>query len=166
MLRLLSLLPEGVGIALMAALAVLLFLQVLLRYFFNAPLAWSDDIIRIMFVWVSLLGAAIAWKRRAHLHIAIIGERLPHRWRRLLPLLASVVAAAVSAALMVQGWIGTQQNMRQLLPITGIPVGWLYLALPVSAALILLYSLQHLREDLVNLRCGAKARTTHAESPE
>jgi len=148
----LRLFPEALAIVLMAALAVLLFAQVVGRNFMDAPLSWSQDVIHILFVWVSLVGAAIAWKRRAHLHISIGAEHLPPRWRRFLPLLTSLVAASVSVVLIVQGWIATQQNMRQLLPITGIPVGWLYLALPVSGTLILLYSLAHLRADVKRLR--------------
>lgn len=150
--RLLGLLPELVAIVLMGVLAILLLAQVAGRNIMNAPLFWSEDVIHILFVWVSLLGAAIAWRRRAHLHISIGAERLPLRWRRLLPLLTSIVAVSVAAVLITQGWIATQQNMRQLLPITRIPVGWLYLALPVCGTLILLYSLVHLYEDVQHLR--------------
>jgi len=162
--RVLMLLPEAVAVVLMAALAILLFAQVVGRSALGAPLLWSADIIHLLFVWVSLLGAAIAWKRRAHLHVAILGEKLPLRWQRMLPLLASLVAAAVSIILIVQGWMATQQNMRQLLPMTGIAVGWLYLALPVSGSLFLLYSLAHLREDIQRARRGPAETEAHSES--
>lgn len=163
--RWLLLLPEAIAVVLMTALALLLFAQVVGRSALGAPLLWSADIIHLLFVWVSLLGAAIAWKRRAHLHVAILAEKLPPRWQRVLPVLASLVAATVSVILIVQGWKATQQNMRQLLPMTGIAVGWLYLALPVSGTLFLLYSLAHLREDIVRLRSRSSGSDAHAESP-
>ena len=69
--------PEGPGLRLLVLIASLLiaatvsltFGQVVLRYLFNNPQTWAEEIGRYLFVWITFLGAAVAFRRDTHIRV-------------------------------------------------------------------------------------------------
>jgi TRAP-type C4-dicarboxylate transport system permease small subunit len=57
----------GLGSALVAAEIVILLAGVVSRYLFDQPLVWSDELASILFLWLAMLGAAIALRRSEHM---------------------------------------------------------------------------------------------------
>jgi TRAP-type C4-dicarboxylate transport system permease small subunit len=132
-----------VVILLMAAgiFAIIVF-TVITRYGFNYVLSWSEEVPRYLLIWISFLGAAVCVDLKDHIAFDYLYKRFP------LPLRA-VVQLLINAAIFAFGWImvvyGIQfvqafgGDMMESIPFTNV---WYYPALPISGALIMLYSLR------------------------
>lgn len=71
-----------ISAALFVVLIVVVLLQVMLRYFFSKPLAWSDELARLLLVWTSSLGVTLIFYSKAgHPAVTFGQDRLPARTR-------------------------------------------------------------------------------------
>ncbi len=83
--RSLALAVEIPAVLAVGAEVAILFCGVVARYVFHAPLIWSDELASIVFLWLAMLGAAIALQRGSHMRLSYLVDRLPPaagRWRR------------------------------------------------------------------------------------
>jgi TRAP-type C4-dicarboxylate transport system permease small subunit len=133
-----------VAIALcLAAMVVLVFSNVVLRYVFNSGIATSEELSRWLLVWLTFLGAIVALRQHAHLGVDTLVRALPPRGR--------FICFIVSYALMLYAdWLLTLGSWKQAVltygdtaPASGISVGLFFyssgLVFGVSAAVILVY---------------------------
>jgi len=86
--RALGWLTEIPAAVLVVAEVVILFMGVVSRFVFNRPLVWSDEVASLLFLWLAMLGAAIALRRGAHMRLTTIAARLSPAWRARLDALA------------------------------------------------------------------------------
>lgn len=126
-------------IALMVAMTVIVFLQVVFRYVLEAPLGWSEEVARFLFVWVTFLGAANLVRLGQHVAVATFVEMFPKSIRiaskvtgHLIVLLCSVMFFVGGVGITIKEWI-------QLSPALQIEMGWIYLVMPVAAALMIVW---------------------------
>ena len=131
--------PEAIGGLTMLAITVVLFAGVVWRYFFVDPLTWTDEIARLLFVWLAFVGAAVGVKRGVHSAVIVFESRMPLRWQRLMALLALAATALMACVLVYAGAAETIINSKQVLPVTRVSRAWQYLAVPLSGLLILIY---------------------------
>lgn len=129
-----------VGAILVAAIVVLTFTQVILRFFFGNPQSWAEEVSRYLFVWITFLGVAIGFAKDTHIRLDALVGLLPHKpwlvadtFRRLVEL-AAVAIMLWSGALAAWQYRGTTFYTVQ-----GVPRVIFYLAVPVGAALALIY---------------------------
>ncbi|MBP1776200.1 MAG: C4-dicarboxylate transport system (Permease small protein) [candidate division NC10 bacterium] len=85
---------EVVSILLVLILAGLVSAQVFMRYIMDAPLTWSEEAARITFIWVTFIGAGLAFQRRENLRIQLLPDVLPLRPRLWLRLVIYAVEVA------------------------------------------------------------------------
>jgi tripartite ATP-independent transporter DctM subunit len=90
---------EVVSAALMLNITVLLLAAVVSRYVFGKPLVWSDEVVSTSFIWLTMLGSAIAFHRNEHLRLNLFVDLLPGRLREFVQALALMSIAALLAAL-------------------------------------------------------------------
>jgi TRAP-type C4-dicarboxylate transport system permease small subunit len=139
--RILSNAVEWVCMVLMVVLSVDLFLGVFSRYVLAMTFTWYDEIARGCFVWLTLLGAAVGVKRHAHFRLHLVVDRLPQRLQKAVPVLLPLVIMAFAAVLIQQGLVFLELGRIQQTPVMGLPKTWIYVAVPISGALMILYSL-------------------------
>ena len=142
MKKFLDTLVEGTCMALVLALAVVVFLQVFNRFVLKAPLAWSEDLAMLLFQWVVFLGAALGVKRMRHFGIELVVRRLPERMRHMVELLTPVVMAIVALVMIFQGWTILTFNTRRVFSTMDLTYVWAFLPIPLSGVLILVYLAQ------------------------
>lgn len=126
---------------LLAFLAGLLVVAVFSRYVFHIAMVEAIELTRLAFVWGCFLGAAVALRRGAHVRVTFLVDRLPARLHPL-GLLVAYASFLVFAGMMV--WHGaalTQRMSVTSFPTLGISQAWLYAALPVSGAIMVLHGL-------------------------
>jgi TRAP-type C4-dicarboxylate transport system permease small subunit len=130
--RLLLLKPiEGIAAACMAVMLALVFGNVVLRYAFNTGISVSDELSRLLFVWMVFLGAAAALFERAHLGVDTLVRNLSREGR--------IVCFALSNALMLYAtwlvasgaWKQGIINLDMTTPVMGISQGWFFAPLLV-----------------------------------
>ncbi|MFG1478053.1 TRAP transporter large permease subunit [Xanthobacter sp. V4C-4] len=85
---------------LVAAEIVILFAGVMSRYVFHAPLIWSDELASILFLWLAMLGAAVAFRRGEHMRMNVIAGMVGPEARAFLEV-SAVVAGLAFCALML-----------------------------------------------------------------
>jgi TRAP-type C4-dicarboxylate transport system permease small subunit len=142
MLRLL--LDKGVdyiAAILLAVMTVLVFLQVLFRYWLQLPLDWGEEVSRYLFIWSAMLGAAIAAKRRAHFGIDFLVTALPSPVQTAIAISVNLCICALMGVVAVQGTKLALSNLSQISPTLAIPMAVPYAAVPVCALLMLIYTI-------------------------
>jgi len=139
--RILSNVVEWVCMVLMVVLSVDLFLGVFSRYVMVRTFTWYDEIARGCFVWLTFLGAAVGVKRHAHFRLHIIVDRLSPRLRQATVFLFPLVVIIFAGVLIQQGLVFLELGKFQQTPVMGLPKTWIYVAIPIGGALMILYSL-------------------------
>jgi TRAP-type transport system small permease protein len=112
------------------------------RYLLNFVPSWSEEIPRYLLVWITYLGAALAVKFKEHISLDVFFKMMPLRARQVGHLLLNGLASIVGLIMVVYG-IGLVnhfgEDLMESIPVTNF---WLYLAMPVSGGLMLLYLIQ------------------------
>lgn len=91
---------EAVSAFLALLITVLLLGGVISRYVFGLPLVWSEEVVSISFIWLTMLGAAIALQRQEHLRLNLFVDMLPPRARQWAGAVAQVLVVALLLTLM------------------------------------------------------------------
>jgi len=91
---------EAVSAALLVVIVSLLLVGVASRYVFSKPIIWIDEVVSISFIWIAMLGSAIAVHRNEHLRLTAVLVLLPESWQGYVRALALVAMAAFLGALM------------------------------------------------------------------
>lgn len=121
----------------LAVMGVLVFGNVVLRYAFNSGIAISEELSRLLFVWLIFLGAVLASARRIHIGFDTLLRRVGPRLRRSLQVFNGVLILAGCVIFIVGGWSQTRINLGNVYPVMGISYAWLYgVAVVFGVALI------------------------------
>lgn len=112
--------------------------------------AWTIEMCELLMVWVTFLGGAAASYRGAHMSITEFLDKLAPSARRYADALVQLVCCGMLLALLVYGWGLVQSSWGNVLTVLDIPMAIQYLALPVGAAGMLVFS----AHDLVLTLCG------------
>ena len=139
--RIVSNVVEWVCMVLMVVLSIDLFLGVFSRYVLAMTFTWYDEIARGCFVWLTFLGAAVGVKRHAHFRLHIVVDRLSPQLRQATVLLFPLVVIIFAGVLIQQGLVFLDLGKFQQTPVMGLPKTWIYVAIPIGGALMILYSL-------------------------
>lgn len=118
--------------------------QVASRYLLNDPSAFTDELSRYLLIWVGLLGAAYASGKGMHVAIELLERSLSENQKRIQQLVIHVIIVLFSIFVLIAG--GTRLlyisfHLGQTSSAMQIPLGYVYLALPLSGLLISYYSL-------------------------
>ena len=129
---------------LVVAEIVVLLSGILARYVFHKPIVWSDELAGILFLWLAMLGAVIAFQRGEHMRMTAIVGMLQPRARAFLDVVA--VAAALAFILLVihPAYEFAADEVYVTTPALEIANSWRAAALPVGIALMLLVALLRL----------------------
>jgi TRAP-type C4-dicarboxylate transport system permease small subunit len=131
---------EGLALGLLVlAMTGVTLSQVFWRYALNAPLIWSEEAARYLFVWVSLVGAALAMRQGGHYALAAFTLRLPAPAQRAARALAVLVSAGFLVILLRAGIAETRQAAMQDSSTLPMTMDLAYLAIPVGAGLMLFH---------------------------
>lgn len=127
-------------------LVFLTFLQVVLRYFFNSPLTWVEEFLGIIMAFLVLFGAAWGVRNSIHISMEIFANKL-FAGNLFIPTVLEFLLYALSGGLLIRyGWELSRMCQYQILPATGLRVCHVYLSIPISGAIMLIFALERLIE--------------------
>lgn len=132
---------DGLGLLgglLLAAMTLAVFLQVLFRYVFAFAVDGLDEVPRYLFVWAVMIGAAAAMHRGEHTALDYFRDRLPPRGQALLRVLTEAAGMLLFVSFVKTSLVLVPNSQLQTSAGLGLPLGYVYAAIPVGAALILL----------------------------
>lgn len=122
-----------------AAMAVLVFLQVLFRYVLNSPLDWSEELSSFAFVWMALLGASVGLRHNQHPRLDIFFNRFPVGLQKVVMTLVNLSIIFVLVVLSIFGVKLTLAMRMQRTAALGYSVSFVYMVLPISAVIMLVH---------------------------
>jgi tripartite ATP-independent transporter DctM subunit len=136
----LGLVVEAAAAALVAAEIAILFGGVIARYVFDAPLVWSDELASILFLWLAMLGAVIAFRRDEHMRMTACVGVLPPPTRAVFDAFAT---GAALVFLVLIAWPAFNYAMEEVsitTPALQITNAWRAAALPIGVALMAIFA--------------------------
>lgn len=138
MQRVIAMLVEVPAAALVLAEVFILLTGVAHRYLLHDPLVWSDELASILFLWLAMLGALIAFQRDEHMRMTAMVGKLEPRMRAFLDVVAAVAAIAFLAFVIQPACEFAQDEMFVTTPAMGLANSWRAAALPVGLGLMLI----------------------------
>jgi len=146
------------AVLLFATLTAVVLLQVVSRLLLHLPLIWSEEAARFLFFWVVLLGAAMSVRRRRHFTLDV----LPRHWREgqgtgrlLLDSFPDLCVLGFGAFLVVQGLGYVEAGTFRTATNSRVNMALVYAAIPLFAALSVVYSVLNLADGYRAFRAGA-----------
>jgi TRAP-type C4-dicarboxylate transport system permease small subunit len=142
--RLADRIEEAACVLILAVMTVVALANVVTRYVIRYSLAFTEELVVSLFVWLTLLGTAIAFRQSAHLAFTWAADRAPPRLRRGLPWLSAALGVLLFLAL---AWFGVGQiRTERLLGTTSealaVPQWWYTAGIPIVSVLIVVRILQ------------------------
>jgi TRAP-type C4-dicarboxylate transport system permease small subunit len=128
---------DGVLALLLVSLIVIAGGQILLRNVFSTGLSWTDEMLRILVLWLAMAGAVAASRGDRHISIDLLSRLLPPSWIRYMIALTSLFTAGVCLILSYQSWVfvSASREFEDLL-LGGLPAWPFQIILPIAFALI------------------------------
>src|SRR4051795_6574374 len=134
-----------VPVALLTAIEVaILFARVVSRYVFRSPFVWSDELASILFLWLAMLGAVVAFRRSEHMRMSTLVARTSPRWRAFFEAFAVAIAVAFLLLVLHPAIEYAADEAAVVTPALEIPTVWRATALPVGCGLMLLFAVLRL----------------------
>lgn len=142
--RVLSVVENAVACGTFIVITVVAFANVVSRYFLNASLAFTTELVVNLAVWLTMIGAAIGVREGAHLGFSAVHELLKGRAKQVLTLFIGIAMVLFFVVLLKFGLdLALQQAERgRTTPSMRIPQWWFTAALPVASALGILRTVQ------------------------
>ena len=116
---------EALLVALLAAMVLMVFGNVVLRYAFNSGLTVSEELSRWAFVWMIFLGAIVAIRDNAHLGTNLLVGRLGATGKKLCLALAETLMIGCALLVLHGSWTQTVINAEVEAPVSGWPMAML-----------------------------------------
>ncbi|HHA2302555.1 TRAP transporter small permease [Enterobacter asburiae] len=143
------------SVTVMIALVVCVVWQVFSRYILNQPSTLTDELARFLMIWVGLLGAAYTVGAQRHLSIDLLPMLLNKRKQAMLSLLINLLIFAFAGSVIVTGGlklIDKTLSTSQVSAAMQIPMGHVYIILPLSGAIIMFYALWFIYQGIQQLK--------------
>ncbi len=139
MKRIIEQAEEGLLVLLMAVMTIVAFVNVVTRYFIRYSLAFTEEIVVSLFVWLTLLGTAIAFREGSHLGFSFIVDRSPKPVQRASIWLAAFLGIVLFGFLVYFGinQIKSERMLGTTSVSLAIPQWWYTAGIPVFGLLII-----------------------------
>lgn len=135
---------EKALIVLMAFLVIDVLWQVFSRYLLSSPSSFTDEMAGFLLIWVGLLGAAYVSSRNEHLAIDLLLQNSSPKRKLFLQRIISLLEALFALTVLIIGgtWLTYTRFLLEVRSAAlNLPLGYVYLVLPISGILILFFSL-------------------------
>lgn len=128
---------DGLLVFLLAAMIIIATVQILLRNAWDTGFVWGEPLLRILVLWVGLLGAMVATRKDNHISIDILTRYLPTRGKHISSLLSNAFTLCVCAVLTYEGGRFVMQDQAAgIIAFSGLPAWWFELIIPVGFAVM------------------------------
>lgn len=136
----------------MAVMVTAVCWQVFTRYVLKNPSTVTEEALRYLLVWTTMVGAAYAYGRRKHLAITVFAKRLSPKNRLILDTLIQVLVIGFCVVVMIMGGMNLQATAQGMVSAAlGIPMQYVYSSLLVGAVLFIFYAVLFIRENIEKL---------------
>ena len=143
---------KGVLALLFFLMVVSALTQVVARTVIGQPQTWTEELCRYCMVWLAMIGSGVAVKTHGHITVDILKGAISEKAAGRIELLNMALESAFAAILLVCGLWLSMRNMGQMTPGLKIPMGAVYLCMPIGGLIIIFNVFMH----LAGRCCGQK----------
>lgn len=144
-------------VLLLAAMALIIFANVVLRYTTSQSIEWAEEVARYLMVWLTFLGAGPVLRYGGHIAVDNLQDALPPRAAAALRGLIAAILFAFFGFMVWFGALYVERAQYQMTPTTQISMSWVYAAIPVGGLLLALHLALVVRGYLRNRSFAADA---------
>jgi TRAP-type C4-dicarboxylate transport system permease small subunit len=129
---------EMMIIGLFTAIILIVFLQVVARYVFNSPPAWTEEVARYCQVWMVLLTSSICIRKGSHLAVDYLTHHLSEKWKKRLGIFSNSLIVFYLTAVLYFGFFLLEVGKYQYSPAMEFKMYFIYLVFPIAYSLMLI----------------------------
>ncbi|MCF2670525.1 MAG: TRAP transporter small permease [Butyricicoccus sp.] len=131
--------------------------MVIARFVLKNPSTTSEEVLRYLLVWTTMVGGAYAYGRRKHLAITMLTKKLSPSGQKVLDICVQLVVIVFCIIVMIMGDLRlVETTFNQISSALHLPMPYVYASILVGGVLIVFYSIIFILEDLKALK-GAEA---------
>ncbi|WP_143151114.1 TRAP transporter small permease, partial [Agrobacterium pusense] len=131
-------------ILLLAGMAIMVFVNVVMRYTMNSGINVSEELSRFFFVWLTFTGAVVAFREHGHMGIETMVMFLSRRGRIVCMIISNIIILACSAIFFWGTWKQSGINASMHAPVTKLSMIWVYGIGMFTGALMFIIALERL----------------------
>lgn len=113
-------------------IVAIIFYAVVMRYVFQHPPFWAEELSRFIFIWIIMLGAVLVTREQSHIAFVIFIDWLPKRLHFIFSMVINLLMLLFSCIMIQQGVSIYPIVAEAYSPTFGLSMGWLYLSIPVG----------------------------------
>jgi TRAP-type C4-dicarboxylate transport system permease small subunit len=143
-----SFVMEKLLMAMMFAIVATVTWQVFSRFILADPSSFTEELSRYLLIWIGILGAAYAYKTKAHLGLDLFVEKMATANKKVALVIIELVVITFALTVMIIGGfslVSITLELKQTSAALGVQVGFVYSVIPLSGLLIILFSINNLR---------------------
>ena len=135
---------------------VLVILNIIMRYFLNSGIIWSEEVATGCFVWSVFIGAIAAFKHRGHVGVDILVKMLPTTIRWGVNLLMDIILVLLNGYMAYLAIIYVMITHTKMTPVLGISSAYISSSVPIAFVMMTFYALRFVWQDITSKKEVAK----------
>lgn len=128
---------EALLALLLAGMIIMVFTNVVMRYGFNSGLRWGIELSRLAFVWIAMLGSALALRSNEHLAVTEVVETLLPKALKPIWIVTRLIIIGLLAMFVLGCWRQMNLNWVNISQVTGLPTALVYLSGVIGGGLMI-----------------------------
>lgn len=130
---------DGVSVLCMVLILLLVIVQVAMRYLFNSPLTWSEELAVFVMIWLTFIGSLICMRDKEHIEVTILVDHLPRPLQRIVVAFSRLASVFFLLVVAYYGFELVVENMTVTSPANKISMGLVYTIIPLSSLGMVFY---------------------------
>ena len=144
---------EAVNAVILLAMFVITMISVVFRVILEVPASWTEELAQYTLIFLTFIGAASVMRDEKHIAISVVIDRLGKRPRRAVLIFNRLLMVPFLVVLTLGAWENTRTNWTVGLPTADwMKIGYMYLVMFFSGAIMTFYTLLNLYQDLIRRR--------------
>ncbi len=138
----------------MGVMSMVTFGAVVSRFSFHYPLPWSEELVRYLFAWTSMVGSSVAVRAGAHIGINVVTDRLPQKLKTPVAVIGTLFSLCFCVTLFFIGWNQMMNQWGQLSAGMELNMAFVYACLPAGAVLMFISLVSVMLQNLNLIKIG------------
>ena len=154
-------LAEKLVFFLLSAITIIILMQIFFRYYRFIDVTWSEELSKILAVWLALIGASIGIKEGIHIGMNYFVDKFPSfTIKKTIKIVVNLIILLFLIITLIYGYIYTCDVAQQTAPGIKISMRWPYMAVPVGVLFISIQVFTLLFKDISSLIAGFRENNT------
>jgi len=148
-MKVLSMIKKGLdrllllsSLTMLTVMIIVIIVQVFSRQIFSYTPSWSEELSRVLFVWVSFLGISYGFKEKLHIGVGLVVNMMPEKVQDAFDLFSKLLVIGFGIIMIYYGWQFTTLMHQNTMPGMKLPSSFLYAAIPITGIYILIYGIE------------------------